>query len=83
MSVEVGVGDVTERRKTDECSRDWENRSFNKVPEERKSRVTPSGIGDDNNIAWLKSEFGDEMIVPGNGIDQGSGERVGSGEWSG
>ena len=83
MGGKVGTGYVTERRKTNERSRDWENRGLDEVSEERKSQVAPSGICDDNNVAWFKSDFGDEIIVPGNSVNQGSRERVCGGEGSG
>lgn len=83
MDGKVGACDVAKRRKSNERSRNWENRGFNQVSEERKGQVAPSGIGHDNDIARLKSDLGYEIIVPGNGVDQGGGERVGSGEGSG
>jgi hypothetical protein len=79
----MGAGDVAQRRKADESSWHWENGGLDQVPEERKSQVTPGGISNDNDVIWLKPELGDEIIVPGNGVNQGSGERVGSGEGGG
>lgn len=40
--------------------------------------MTPARISYDNNIGWLKSEFGDEVVVPSDGGDQQSRERVGN-----
>lgn len=74
------VGEVAQGRMADECSRDRENRGLNQVPEERKSQVAPGGITDDDDILWLEPELGDEIIVPSDGVDQCSGERVGNGE---
>ena len=45
--------------------------------------MTPRGIGKDDDVVCFEPELGDEVIVPGNGVNQRSGERIGGGEGGG
>ena len=45
--------------------------------------MTPGGICHDSDVVWLKSELGDEVVVPGNSVNQGNRERAGDGEGCG
>ena len=83
MDSKVGAGNVAQWRKSDECSWHGENGSLNQVSKEAKCQVTSSRIGYNDNVTWLKYKLGYEVIVPGNGVNQGSGEGVGYGEGSG
>ena len=83
MAGEMGAGNVAQRRNTDETTWDWENGGLNQVSDEGKRQVTPGGIADEYDVLWLKSELGDKIVVPGNGVNQSGGERIGDGEGGG
>ena len=65
---------------TNKCAGERQNGGFNQVSEETKSQVAAGKITD---IPWFEPNLGDEVVVPSDGIDQGRGEVVGSGEWGG
>ena len=64
------------RLTSEACSRNWENRGLNQVSEERKGQVSPSGVADDDDVVRFEPELSDEVAIPRDGVNQGSGERV-------